>query len=760
MTMNAGANEVVIPIEGMTCATCVARVDRALRAAEGVRDAEVNLALRQARVVLADPDRLEPVVAAIEDAGYQAAPVEALRAGRAAREADAMEARERRAVTVRAAVALGLAFATMGAGMLPLAPGVTRWVLLALTLPVVTWAGRGFFLRAWKALRHRTADMSTLVSLGSGTAFAFSLVVTVAPGLFEGRGVAPDVYYDSVAFILAFVLAGNALEARARSRTSSAIRALMELAPRTARRVREGREEDVALASIVAGDVVAVRPGERMPVDGRVTLGVSAVDESMLTGEAMPVPKRQGDAVVGGTMNGQGALLVVAERVGAAAVLAQIVRLVEHAQSTRAPIQALADRISAVFVPIVIGIAAATFAAWYALGPEPRLLHAILAFVTVAVIACPCAMGLATPTALIVGMGRGAGMGVLVKNGEALERAAAVTTVVLDKTGTITEGRPALAEIVVAGAAASAIDEARALGLAAGLEAWSEHPIASAVLEAARARGIAVVRAADFEAVPGGGVRGTLDGRAVALGTAPWLASLGVDATTFAGDEARVAGLGATPVILAVDGRASALLSIRDRVREGAAAAVARMRGMGLEVVVLTGDRRAAAEAVARDVGIETVRAEVSPRGKLEAIDALRDGGADARGGSNRASRRKVVAMVGDGINDAPALSRADVGVAMGGGTDVALDAADAALLRADLHGVPTLLALSRRTMRTIRTNLFWAFAYNIVGIPVAAGVLYPAFGILLSPVLASLAMALSSISVVLNSLRLRSFRG
>ncbi|HEX3772456.1 MAG TPA: heavy metal translocating P-type ATPase, partial [Polyangiaceae bacterium] len=606
--MNAGANEVVIPIEGMTCATCVARVDRALRAAEGVRDAEVNLALRQARVVLADPDRLEPVVAAIEDAGYQAAPVEALRAGRAAREADAMEARERRAVTVRAAVALGLAFATMGAGMLPLAPGVTRWVLLALTLPVVTWAGRGFFLRAWKALRHRTADMSTLVSLGSGTAFAFSLVVTVAPGLFEGRGVAPDVYYDSVAFILAFVLAGNALEARARSRTSSAIRALMELAPRTARRVREGREEDVALASIVAGDVVAVRPGERMPVDGRVTLGVSAVDESMLTGEAMPVPKRQGDAVVGGTMNGQGALLVVAERVGAATVLAQIVRLVEHAQSTRAPIQALADRISAVFVPIVIGIAAATFAAWYALGPEPRLLHAIVAFVTVAVIACPCAMGLATPTALIVGMGRGAGMGVLVKNGEALERAAAVTTVVLDKTGTITEGRPALAEIVVAGAAASAIDEARALGLAAGLEAWSEHPIAGAVLEAARARGIAVVRAADFEAVPGGGVRGTLDGRAVALGTAPWLASLGVDATTFAGDEARVAGLGATPVILAVDGRASALLSIRDRVREGAAAAVARMRGMGLEVVVLTGDRRAAAEAVARDVGIETVR--------------------------------------------------------------------------------------------------------------------------------------------------------
>jgi Cu+-exporting ATPase len=744
----AAANEVVIPIEGMTCASCVARVDRALRGAQGVRSAEVNLALRQARIVLADPDRLEPIVAAIEDAGYQAASVDALRAGRAAQDAEGAEARERRSVTVRAAVALVLAFATMGAGMLPIEAGARRWLLLALTLPIVGWAGRRFFVRGWAALRHRTADMNTLVALGSGTAFAFSLVVTVAPGLFERHGIAAEVYYDSVAFILALVLVGNGLEARARSRTSSAIRALVDLAPRTARLVRDGHEADVPVGGLVVGDVVSVRPGERVPVDGRVTRGASAVDESMISGEPMPVAKREGDAVVGGTMNGQGALLVVAERVGASTVLAQIVRLVEHAQSTRAPIQALADRISAVFAPVVLVLALATFGVWCAIGPEPKLLHAVIGFVTVAVIACPCAMGLATPTALIVGMGRGASLGVLVKSGEALERAASVTTVVLDKTGTITEGRPAVTAVVIA--PGSGVDERAALGYAAGLEAWSEHPIAAAVLAAARARSVEVVRAADFAAVPGGGVRGRVGEREVALGTSPWLASLGIDASELAGEEARVAASGATPIVLAVGGRAAALMAVRDEVREGASAAVARLRDLGLEVVMLTGDRRPAAEAIAREVGITDVRAELSPQGKLEAIDALRREGS-ARGG---------VAMVGDGINDAPSLARADVGIAVGGGTDVAIEAADAALLRAGLEGVPTLLSLSRRTMRTIRTNLFWAFAYNVVGIPVAAGVLYPSFGLLLSPIFASFAMAMSSLSVVLNSLRLRRFRG
>ena len=740
------AREVVIPIEGMTCASCVARVEKALRGSEGVREAEVNLALRTARVLVADSG-LEPALEAIEDAGYHAAAsADSLRAGLSAQDADRAQAEERRSVTLRAAAALTLAFCIMaigmGAGMVGLGAGARRWILLALTTPAIGWAGRGFFTRAWAALRHRTADMNTLVAIGSGTAFAYSTVVTLAPGLFERHGIAADEYFDSVAFILALVLVGNALEGRARARTSTAIRALVGLAPRTARLVRDGRETDVEIARVGLGDVVSVRPGERVPVDGRVSEGRSAVDESMISGEPMPVEKRAGDRVVGGTMNGQGALLVVADRVGKDTVLAQIVRLVEHAQSTRAPIQALADRISAVFVPVVLGIAAASFAVWYAVGPDPKVLHATIAFVTVTVIACPCAMGLATPTALIVGMGRGAGLGVLIKSGDALERAAAIDTVVLDKTGTVTEGRPVLDRIAVAGA----IDEGRALYYAAALEACSEHPIAAAVLEGARARGVVAPRARDFVAVSGGGVRGSVDGHDVAVGTGAWLASIGVDAGPLEAQEMAMAAEGATPVFVAVDGRAVAVLSVRDRVRAGAREAVARMHGLGLRVVLLTGDRRVAAEAVGREVGVDEVFAEQSPQGKLERIDALRAAG-------------RAVAMVGDGINDAPALARADVGVAVGGGTDVAIEAADAALLRAGLDGVPTLIDLSRRTLRTIRANLFWAFAYNTIGIPVAAGALYPAFGVLLSPVLASFAMAMSSVSVVLNSLRLKRFR-
>jgi Cu+-exporting ATPase len=743
-------HEVVIPIEGMTCASCVSRVDRALREADGVRAAEVNLALRQARVVVADLDRLEPVIGAIEDAGYRAAAsAESLRAGLAAEVSERSEAAARRSLGVRAAVALGLAFATMAVGMTAIAAPLQRWLLFALTLPVVGWAGAGFFVRGWAALRHRTADMSTLVAIGSGTAFVYSTVVTVAPGLFEQHGIAPDVYFDSVAFILALVLLGNALEARARARTSTAIRALVGLAPRTARVLRHGAEADVPIDRVVVGDVVSIRPGERVPVDGRVTEGSSAVDEAMLSGEPMPVPKGVGDRVVGGTINGQGGLVVVADRVGKDTVLAQIVRLVEHAQSTRAPIQALADRISSVFAPAVLLVAIATFVVWYDVGSEPRLLRAVVAFVTVTVIACPCAMGLATPTALIVGMGRGASLGVLVKSGEALERAASVDTVVLDKTGTITEGRPAVMSIALARSeAGDAATEGYVLACAAAVEAWSEHPIASAILAAAAERGVGSGRASDFASVAGGGVRGRVDGRDVAVGTPSFLAQLGVtglDDPSLAAAEAAMTRDAATPILVAIDGRAVAAVAVRDRVRAGARDAVARLHAMGLRVVVLTGDRRGPAEAIAREVGLDDVRAELSPQGKLEAIDALRAAG-------------RSVAMVGDGINDAPALARADVGIAVGGGTDVAIEAADAALLRAGLDGVPTLVALARRTMRTIRANLFWAFAYNTLGIPLAAGVLYPAFGVLLSPVFASFAMAMSSVSVVVNSLRLKGF--
>jgi Cu+-exporting ATPase len=737
------AREVLVPIEGMHCASCVARVEKALKTAPGVREADVNLALRQARVVVTDAGSLAPMVAAVEREGYHVgASVEGLRAGLSARELETAQREEQQSLVVRATVALGLAAATMALPMLHLLPErVTLWVELALTVPVVAWAGRSFFTRAWAALRHGTANMSTLVAIGSGTALAFSVVATLAPGLFTARGVATDVYYESAAFIVALVLLGNALEAGARSRTSSAIRSLVGLAPRTAHVVREGGAEiDVDIAAVRQGDVVIVRPGERVPVDGRVVSGASAVDESMLTGEPLPVAKRAGDRVVGGTVNGTGALRFTAERVGEDTVLAQIVRLVRHAQSTRAPVQELADRISAVFVPLVLVAALVSAAVWALAGPEPRMLHAVVAFVTVTVIACPCAMGLATPTALVVGMGRGASLGVLVKSGEALQRAATIDAVVLDKTGTITEGKPTLAELKVAG-----VDEARALALAAAVEQSSEHPVAAAIVTAARDRAIEVPVATDFASEPGGGVRAHVDGRTVALGTVVWLKSLGVDTSPLASVYDAAAADGATPVILATEGRAVAVLSLRDRVREDARDAIAKLPAMGLRVVLLTGDRPEAAQAVAREVGITDVRASLTPEGKLAAIDALRAEG-------------HRVAMVGDGINDAPALARADVGIAIGTGTDVALDAADIALMRAGLSGVPTMIALARRTMSTIRANLFWAFGYNTLGIPIAAGVLYPAFGLLLSPPIAAFAMALSSVSVVLNSLRLKRF--
>jgi Cu+-exporting ATPase len=636
---------------------------------------------------------------------------------------------------------------------------VLSWALLVVTLGVMAWAGRHFYARAWAAFRHHAADMNTLVAVGTGAAFLYSAVATVAPGLFRAAGLAPDVYYEAVVIIIALILTGNAFEARAKRQTSAALRSLAALQPATARVVRptpDGgtAEVDVPVETVRADDVVVVRPGERVPVDGEVVSGQSAVDESMLTGESLPVEKTAGDRVIGGTINRTGAFRYRATTLGEGSVLAQIVKLMRDAQGSRAPIQALADRISAVFVPVVLSIAIVTFTTWFvaahATGTPAgaALVRAFAAAVAVLIIACPCAMGLAVPTAVMVSTGKGAELGVLIKGGEALQRAGDVTTVVLDKTGTVTEGRPTVTDVVPApgGAYAGAAGPDDLLALVASLESSSEHPLADAIVRHARDRGYAVRAPEAFESHTGRGATGVVDGVALTVGNAALMAEWAVDVTPLRADAERLAGEGKTPMYAAVDGALAGVVAVADPIKAGSRDAVRRLRSLGLEVVMLTGDHRRTAEAVARAAGIDRVVAEVLPDGKVAEVRRLQAGG-------------RVVAMVGDGVNDAPALAQADVGLAMGSGADVAVEAADVALMRGDLAGVARAIELSRRTMRTMKQNLFWAFAYNVVGIPVAAGVLYPAFGVLLSPILASAAMAFSSVSVVSNSLRLRRAR-
>jgi Cu+-exporting ATPase len=609
--------------------------------------------------------------------------------------------------------------------------------LLGLSLFVMAWAGRQFYARAWASVRHRTADMNTLVAVGTGAAFLFSVVTTFVPQLFIQRGVAPDVYYEAVIFILALLLIGRTLEARAKRQTSAALRALLKLQPQTARLVRDGVAEEIPIEQVRRGDIISVRPGERIPVDGEIRDGRSAIDESMLTGESMPVPKHPGDRVMGGTLNTTGAFQFAATTLGADSTLARIVQLMRSAQHARAPIQQLADRISAVFVPIVIALAIATFAVWVLVGPQGAWVHAFAAAVSVLIIACPCAMGLAVPTAVMVATGRGAQAGLLIKGGEALQRAGNITSVLLDKTGTITEGKPSVTDVVLA--ASSEFDEAEALRLIASLESVSEHPLAAAIVTEARTRGLQLVRPSTFESITGRGTVGEVEGHRVAVGNAALVQPGDVQAA--AAD--RFAREGKTAVFAAIDGRAIAVIAIADRIKPSASAAVAQLRGLGLDVAMVTGDQVATAQAIAAQAGITQVVAGVLPEGKLDEI-------------RRRQGRGEVVAMVGDGINDAPALAQADVGIAIGAGTDVAVEASDVTLMRDDLSAVAAAIRLSRQTMRTMRQNLFWAFVYNVIGIPIAAGVLYPAFGILLSPILASAAMAFSSVSVVTNSLRLR----
>lgn len=769
--------QVTIPVSGLTCASCVGHVREALEEQPGVSSAHVNLVTREAKVSF-DPGgtSVETLVEAIRSHGY-GAEVPVLRASLAEEHAaqDALQAGELRDLKRKAlasgalgAVAMLLSMPLMpatdhsshGGGdpvsgplmhmidpvlrrglpwLYSIAPQTLTYVLLLLAVFVIGWAGRQFYTRAWTAFRHRTADMNTLIAVGTGAAFVYSVAATVVPGFFLRHGVLPEVYYEAVAMIIALVLAGNTLESRARGKTSEALKKMLLLQPVQARVLRDGLEVDVPAEDVQAGELVLVRPGERIPVDGLVVEGRSAIDESMLTGEPVPVQKEEGDKVIGGTLNRLGSLRFLATGVGAAGMLAQIVRLMREAQASRAPMQKLADRISAVFVPVVISIAIATFVGWLLLAPEAGVVRALSAAVAVLIIACPCAVGLAVPTALTVAIGRGAEAGVLFKGGEALEKLHRIDTVLVDKTGTITQGRPSVTEVVPApGFSADSI-----LAIAGSVERLSEHPLAEAVVAATGHRGLVLPAASGFQASPGLGASAIVEGRNVSIGNQRLLESLGTPIDSMLYEAERVAKRGATPVFVTIDGSLAGLIAISDPVKASSAAAIKKLRHRGLHVVMLTGDRKSTAMAVAQIVGIDEVIAGVLPEGKVTEVKRLQQQG-------------RRVAMIGDGVNDAPALAQADTGLAMASGSDIASEASDVTLMRSDLEAAVAAIDLSGRAVQVMKQNLIWAFLYNVIGIPVAAGALYAAYGVLLTPVLASVAMALSSVSVVSNSLRLR----
>ncbi len=742
-----------LPVSGMTCAACAARIEKNLKRAEGVRAVNVNFATNRATIgyEAGKTDRAA-LVGVIEGSGYGVptvhengpAPVEG---GGPEKDWEQKEReQEYRDLRSRLLVALACGIPVSAIGMSHVMFTGSAWLQLLLTTPVMFYSGRQFFTGAWNALRHRAADMNTLVALGTGAAYLFSVVATLAPGFVTTPGAhhqMPPVYFEAAAIIIALILLGRMLEARARASAGEAIRSLAGLQARTARVIREDREQDIPVEQVAPGDLILVRPGEKIPVDGIVRSGDSAVDESMLTGESLPVEKTAGDTVFGATINSTGAFRFEATRVGSETALQQIIKLVQQAQGSKAPIQRLADLISGVFVPIVLCIAIATFVAWFDLSaPDVRLQQALVAFVSVLIIACPCALGLATPAAIIVGTGRGAANGILIKGGESLETAHKISTIVLDKTGTVTNGKPELTAVV----AIAGMDENSLLRLVAAAERASEHPLGEAIVRAVESRGLDVPEAEGFQSITGRGLRATVGRHAILIGNARLMEENGVDVSGLNSEMERLSSEGQTPVLVSMDGLAAGIVAVADTIKAHSREAVEAMRAMGMRVVMLTGDNRRAAEAIARQAGIEDVRAEVLPEQKAEEVRKLQEAGG-------------VVAMVGDGINDAPALAQADVGIAIGTGTDVAMAASDITLIRGDLGGVVSAIRLSRATMRTIRQNLFFAFVYNVVGIPVAAGALYPFFGITLSPIFASAAMALSSVSVLTNSLRLRAFK-
>jgi P-type Cu+ transporter len=806
----------VIPVKGMTCVNCAAAIQKDISKLAGVKSANVNYANEKA-VIEFDPASigLEQFVSSIHESGYQAVTEKVtipvidldvsrvpelertasvidgvLRAsvnattstveieyvpgqiglrdirrtieregfrlpeqveGRSALDIE-KEARERELseLKTKLIVSASLSVLIMIGSMQDMIPGLsllprrTMWfILFLLATPVQFWAGRHFYQNAWASLRHGSTNMNTLVVVGTSAAYGYSVVVTFFPGLFGHMGSHGGAYYDTSAMIITLILFGKFLEVRAKARAGEAIKKLMGLQPRTARVVRGGMEKDIPIEDVESGDLIIVRPGEKVPVDGVIRIGYSSLDESMLTGESLPVEKKMGDTVIGATINKTGSFTFEATKVGKDTMLSQIIRMVQEAQGSKAPIQRLADYISSIFVPTVISIGLVTFLVWYLLGTaETRFTFAFVNFIAVLIIACPCAMGLATPTAIMVGTGKGAEQGILFKNAESLERAQKIDTIVLDKTGTLTRGEPKVTDLIVVG-----ISKQELLFLAGSAEKGSEHPLGEAIVRGAVDAGASPEQADEFEALPGHGIKAMVKGREVVLGNEKLMKDRKVDFGALISGAESLSSHGKTPMFVAIDGKAAGIIAVADTPKEHSKEAVAGLKALGLDVVMLTGDNRRTADAIARELGIDRVLAEVLPQDKMDTVKKLQAEG-------------RVVAMVGDGINDAPALTQADVGIAIGTGTDVAIEASDVTLIKDDLRVVATAMRLSRRTMRTIRMNLFWAFFYNIIGIPVAAGVLYPFFGTagLLNPMYASAAMAFSSVSVVTNSLRLRRF--
>jgi Cu+-exporting ATPase len=743
----------VFPVSGMTCASCVSRVEQALSSVPGVVSANVNLASEKATVEYIEGTEIASLQRAVKAAGYElGSEAETLEDVTTTSQREIRNVRNR---FILAAV-LGLIILVLS---LPWSPSFAGklYLLWALATPVQFWAGLRFYRGAWGALRHRTADMNTLVAVGTSAAYFYSVVVVLFPSLFAASGRGADVYFDTAAMIIALILLGRFLEARARGQTSEAIKKLVGMQPRTALVVRDGKETEIPVDDVQVGDLILVRPGERVPVDGIIRKGYSAIDESMITGESIPVEKKAGDEVIGATINKMGSFEFEATKVGKDTTLAQIIGLVEEAQGSKAPIQRLADVIASYFVPIVIGIAIITFIIWYLVGPAPALTFALLNFVAVLIIACPCALGLATPTAIMVGTGKGAEHGVLIRSAEALEMSHQIKTVLLDKTGTLTRGKPEVTDII----AVPSSSQEEVLQLAASAERGSEHPLGEAIVRAASERKLGLSSASNFKAVPGHGVEASVQDKQLLLGNLKLIKDRGLSLNGLEKEAEHLWEKGKTVMFLGIDSQLTGIIALADTLKPNAREALAELHKIGIEAVMLTGDNRRTAEAIAQEVGIDRVVAEVLPEHKAEEVKKLQAEG-------------KVVAMVGDGINDAPALAQADVGIAIGTGTDVAMETGDITLISGDLSGIVTAISLSKRTIRTIKQNLFWAFAYNTALIPIAAGILYLAFGNtgvpsglhfvlgdygFLNPILAAAAMAASSITVVLNSLRLRGFK-